>query len=79
MKRAKNQRRDELLMAYRIGAFVGFAKLPPWEDVLRRFEGPEQRQPMTEDQIMQTMSLWIARSEGIEARAGRRPSQGRVS
>lgn len=46
------------MQAWHIGNFVGFAKLPPLEKVLRQLQPPKPRPPMTPEEIMGAMDLW---------------------
>jgi hypothetical protein len=69
MKAMRRAQRDQLIHAYQIGTFVGFAKLPPLRDILRRLDEdtPTQdqgRPAMSEAEIMHTMSLWSAAAQG---------------
>lgn len=52
-------------MAYNIGKFVGFSKLPPWDDIAARLGTGEPEAPMTDEEIMHAMDLHIV---GMRAR-----------
>lgn len=67
-RRLKRQRREALVHAWQVGGFVGMSKPAPLDEILRKFDGPATRAPMSDEEIMHTMGLWIARGEGIEAR-----------
>ena len=67
LKRRKRQDRDNFIQAYRVGAFIGLSKLPPLDQMLERIDRAE-RPVMAPDDIRNTMGLWVARSQGIEAR-----------
>jgi hypothetical protein len=59
-KRLKSQRREAIILAWQIGAFVGMSKPRPIAEILRKFDGPEKREPMNDDEIEHAMRLWAA-------------------
>lgn len=62
-------RRENLILAHQIGSFVGMSKQRPLDEILRRFDGPQQRPEMTGDEIRSAMGVWMAGWAGQAGRA----------
>jgi hypothetical protein len=60
----KARRRDAIIQAWYIGSFVGFAKQRPLQDLIRKLDGPQERQQMTPDEVHSVMGLWAVAMTG---------------
>lgn len=70
-KRMARERRESVMLAYNIGAFVGFSKLPPWSQIENKLGAAEPQRDMTDEEMMHAMDLHIAalRAAGMQPAA----------
>lgn len=68
--RRREDRRDQLMLAWRVGRYVGFSRMPDPQDEIDLMEG-RTAAPMTADEIMAAMDSWDAVYHAEQAAAAR--------